>query len=591
MGGPPKKNKASLVLSDKRLSQRGAFTVRNKRKPGNLEECDIKTSPSETPKKVSSPCRTNKMEILISDSSDDEGNSSAGLPSLKKIQSSGCTPDQPISFCDDDLPVSLNARTSMGSTKEDPIVLSDGESSVTSTTKPFIMPAWSPRSKRVEKPSKSTKNSGKSSPRKNLLIYIDTSSSDGEDVESYGPLKKMCPRRKRTLKKKPEVFCIDVSSSDESEVEAHGPLTQMGPRKTTKLKQKPEKLRVVESDSSDDDYVIPPAAFSSSRRKQQNSKQKTSTSRVLEPALLDAANESCRTAVDQSEAPIPESRLIQRSAQHEESKAHKSVQDKFDRNDGRLLKSPPKQRSPKYSQIKAAPLGAKLQTESDLQRKTLKAPPQEVKPTKIGPTHYPTSINTRLYMDRKSIPTKDTTSLAKNLFWRSNSGAAHGSHLAPIFRNALKANQPLDVKGRLSPMERKSLVLRLERERLQRQRLLPHQTLSKTGTSSGLDYLQECDVSLSKPPILPVKRKRLPNMEKHQDDSSVEHKTIVSQETELSVPNDANFKGGEDDPVDYSNVGEKGCMTNIDHLSSTYMDKHTGLPVSKLSVFGEQDGK
>ena len=80
-------------------------------------------------------------------------------------------------------------------------------------------------------------------------------------------------------------------------------------------------------------------------------------------------------------------------------------------------------------------------------------------------------------------------------------------------------------------------------------------------------------------------------MEKYQDDSSVEHKTIISQETELSVPNDANFKGGEDDPVDYSNVGEKGCMTNIDHLSSTYMDKHTGLPVSKLSVFGQQDGK
>jgi hypothetical protein len=456
--------------------------------------------------------------IELLDSSDEE-ESPKRPPQKKQKHSSpvrrslGSTTEDAISLCDDKyIPTGTPARPSVGSTNKDPIVFSDSGSSTStkSAKKPFRMPQWSPRSKVSSK-----------SP----VFSCDWDSSDDEQCKVNVPRAVSNTGSTKTPQKK--ICCLtllDSSSEDDDEDKTNrGPFSKMVPQRRRTEKAHQDIVNIFSDEDTSDDE-IPPAAFSPSR------------------------SSVHKTAGEQG----PKDEVSQGTSSAKQASAAE-------------LKSPPVYPS---SQAKVLTLQkpsdpkAEAKVKGVTQRKSLEPKPRDTPSPKVPPT---------LVVPKPLDAPLPTISTSQRSPLHTRCGAAHGSHLAPIFKNALAEHRSLDVQETQVPKRR---ILWTKGHRgMQRQPTQSH-------------------VPLSNGPVLSIKRVREPELKTEQTELKTESRAVSDEESEDIIASDEHFIGGEDDP-NHIPVREQdlGCMTIIKHLSSTSIDKNTGLPVSKLSVLGNPDGK
>jgi hypothetical protein len=506
-------------------------------------------------------------------------------------QSLGSTAEEPITLLldndasnNDPAPKkkNRNRRSSVGSTSEDAIKLSSGDDDGTgsdsargssSLKKPFRMPEWSPRTTKQAQPplhhdvsaSRKTttpKPTTTTSPGRSRCQPYD--SSDDEQCQAAPPRGNINPpNSKGTPNKKADVIYIDSSNSsnssssedeEDTSEKRKGPISTMGPRRLGPRISSPRKAAqtiIIESDSSDDNG-IPPAAFSPSPRR-----KLTARKSVLIPARRRSEN-------NDSDAKKPDT-------------------------NANNLKAPPVYPSvPPTTEPKPIPPTASRQTS----------------PSKIVPSTV-TVPNKRTTTRRDNVPVLAASA--------GGGGAARGSHLAPIYKSALAAQKPVQVRDLYLQSSKERIILRTKAERQHREpepvdkgssrrfERRPYSSESsgncqwKQPRPKSLDPNLKAGSSSSSiigPVVLSIRSDR-----QRDDNAPVVMVTTKppSKKEEILEKHDENFSGGIDPPIripsSNCDISDFFLMTTITQLSTTSTNQKSGLPTNKLTVCGAPDGK
>jgi hypothetical protein len=441
------------------------------------------------------------------------------------------------------------------------------------------------------------------------IEFIDSSSSEEDDS--------IQDRAKKTTPNRIDTIYMDSSSDDEDETK-HLLKSSEQNRNSKQGPSKPRTNRdgrrgssnepfLILSDESEDDK-IPEVAFSPSRGalRQQNCHHDGVPSEFAPPRRKMAARKMTRPSRDCfSKEAEPEDKASPATLQTEKSKAVPQDKKSQETLEKTKLKPPPR---PTPTVATSPPPQKVASRKMDLESSSKDASSSPSRAS-LPATPPPEAASRRLDMhfgSKDAFAGSSSSSSSAALSDPPNnplhirSGAAHGSHLASIFRTALAEQKPLDVREvqltdspkepelppKSAPHDR---ILSIKRKRRYNEALdfgergldveVPYQP-----NIVGVDCDNDDDDSFQEP---------TPKRQCIEGEVSRRREEIARRHQAKILKIDRNFTGGEDPPLDI--VNKKGrdltTMNMIERLSSQDIDERTGLPVSKFSVFGNPDGE